>query len=394
MRSIELFAGAGGLALGVENAGFKHVAVIEWDKHACSTIRANGSMTAQMASAWPVHQVDVRDFEFAHFRDNVQLVSGGPPCQPFSIGGKHRGQHDRRDMFPEAVRVVREVRPLAFVFENVRGLLRRSFAKYFQYILLQLQHPEVQKQGGEQWPEHLRRLEKHHTKGNYRGLYYRTVFSLLNAADFGVPQRRERVAIVGFRSDVCENWCFPNPTHSEDALLREQWVTSEYWERHKIAKKHRPSQPAGIEQRLGQLKFYADFQPWRTVRDALCGLPEPSIRPNLKYQNHTLQPGARTYTGHTGSPFDEPAKTLKAGDHGVPGGENMIAYPDGSVRYFTVRESARLQTFPDWYLFNGSWTENMRQIGNAVPVRLAEIVGLSVKESLIKHSFRVSDTKE
>jgi len=98
--------------------------------------------------------------------------------------------------------------------------------------------------------------------------------------------------------------------------------------------------------------------------------------------NHVFNPGARPYAGHTGSPIDEPAKTLKAGDHVVPGGENMMLLPSGEVRYFTVRESARLQEFPDDFVFYGSWTESMRQIGNAVPVTLAEIVGKSIAGTL------------
>ena len=102
------------------------------------------------------------------------------------------------------------------------------------------------------------------------------------------------------------------------------------------------------------------------------------------FANHKLQGGARSYPGHTGSPLDEPAKTLKAGDHGVPGGENMLRTPSGSVRYFSIRESARLQTFPDDFVFHGSWTESMRQLGNAVPVALAEIVARSVKAKLEK----------
>jgi DNA (cytosine-5)-methyltransferase 1 len=98
-----------------------------------------------------------------------------------------------------------------------------------------------------------------------------------------------------------------------------------------------------------------------------------------------LQPGARSYAGHTGSPLDEAAKTLKAGDHGVPGGENMLRYPNGDVRYFSVRESCRLQAFPDEYVFEGSWTENMRQLGNAVPVELGEVVLRSVRAALERH---------
>ena len=100
------------------------------------------------------------------------------------------------------------------------------------------------------------------------------------------------------------------------------------------------------------------------------------------FSNHRFIPGARSYAGHTGSPLDEPAKTLKAGDHGVPGGENMLLKPNGTVRYFSLRESARLQGFPDDFTFPGSWTESMRQLGNAVPVTLAEVVGDSVAKSL------------
>ncbi|MFH0911218.1 MAG: DNA cytosine methyltransferase, partial [Planctomycetota bacterium] len=111
---------------------------------------------------------------------------------------------------------------------------------------------------------------------------------------------------------------------------------------------------------------------------------------NHEIHNHRFQPGARPYPGHTGSPFDEPAKTLKAGDHGVPGGENMLAYPDGKVRYFTVRESARLQTFPDKFIFHGSWTETMRQLGNAVPVALARVVAKEIHRLLSLHSRRVA----
>jgi DNA (cytosine-5)-methyltransferase 1 len=120
------------------------------------------------------------------------------------------------------------------------------------------------------------------------------------------------------------------------------------------------------------------------VRDAISDLPDPEKNPEASaaYHNHRFQPGARSYPGHTGSPLDEPAKTLKAGDHGVPGGENMLLRPDGSIRYFTVRESARLQTFPDEFLFHGSWTETMRQLGNAVPVDLATIIASDVKSHL------------
>jgi DNA (cytosine-5)-methyltransferase 1 len=118
------------------------------------------------------------------------------------------------------------------------------------------------------------------------------------------------------------------------------------------------------------------------VRDAISDLPKPKRREHARFANHQFWPGARSYKGHTGSPLDAPSKTLKAGDHGVPGGENMLAMPSGSVRYFTVRESARLQTFPDDYVFRGAWSEAMRQLGNAVPVRLAEVVCGSIADLL------------
>jgi DNA (cytosine-5)-methyltransferase 1 len=118
-----------------------------------------------------------------------------------------------------------------------------------------------------------------------------------------------------------------------------------------------------------------------TVRDALVGLPDPNLGKSA-FANHELRLGARVYPGHIGSHLDEPSKTIKAGAHGVPGGENMMRFPDGSVRYYTVRESARIQTFPDHYLFDSPWGEAMRQIGNAVPVRFAEILGKNLLDLL------------
>ena len=118
------------------------------------------------------------------------------------------------------------------------------------------------------------------------------------------------------------------------------------------------------------------------MRDAIFDLPDPEAHPDQTILNHVFQPGARPYPGHTGSPMDEPAKTLKAGDHGVPGGENMLCLPNGQFRYFTVRESARIQTFPDNFAFHGSWTETMRQLGNAVPVQLAQVIASDIKRHL------------
>jgi DNA (cytosine-5)-methyltransferase 1 len=386
MKAIELFAGAGGLAIATSNAGFQHDTVIEWDRNACDTMRRNKLIGSGHAADWEIVEGDVRDYRFSKHAGQVEFISGGPPCQPFSIGGKHRGMDDSRNMFPQAVRAVREVAPKAFLFENVKGLLRSSFSNYFSYIFLQLTFPEIRRKGDEDWPEHLSRLERAFTGNRYRGLRYNVVFQLLNAADFGVPQRRERVLIVGVRSDLGVHFSFPSPTHEEDALIHAKWVTGEYWDRHRIPRKQRSAPSPRMVSRIEKLSCLSPeflLQPWTTVRDAIHDLPKISIGTSSRLiANHFLNPGARSYPGHNGSPFDEPAKTLKAGDHGVPGGENTLRFADGSVRYFSVRECARLQTFPDSWQFEGSWTETMRQLGNAVPVRMAEVVARKLKTDI------------
>lgn len=380
MRSVELFTGAGGLALGIERAGFRHHTVVERDKDCCETIRANQRNGYPLLDGWRLYPGDVRKFDYSEIEGEIDLLAGGPPCQPFSIGGKHKGPLDRRDMFPQMARAVRELKPRAFLVENVKGLLRDSFAKYFEYVTLQLKYPEVVAKPDEDWIGHLSRLERHETKGRDRGLHYNLVFRLLNAANYGVPQKRERVVMVGFRADLGVEWSFPDATHSHDALLIEQWVTGDYWERHRVARKHRPAMMPRWKNRIERLKAERllslfETRPWRTVCDALEGMSGPQT-------NHEQNPGARSYVGHTGSPLHEPAKTLKAGDHGVPGGENMLLTPDGSLRYFTVRESARLQTFPDDYVLHGAWTEAMRQLGNAVPVLLGETIASGIRQRL------------
>lgn len=335
MRSIELFAGGGGMALGLEAAGFETKLLVEWDRNACATLRLN-------RPDWNVQGCDVRQVDFSRYQ-GVELVAGGPPCQPFSVGGLARGYDDLRDMFPEAVRAVREVRPAAFIFENVRGLARPAFRNYVEYIRLQMTHPDFPISANIPWDKNHARLQKYHSEKGKNRLTYRVFQHFANAADYGVPQKRHRVFFVGFRSDIeGPGWFFPLPTHSKDG--------------------------------------HPNLKKWKTVSQALKGLPDPRKKNSI--QGHVFQPGARVYPGHTGSPVDEPSKALKAGDHGVPGGENMIRYPDGQVRYFTVREAARIQTFPDEWKLVGPWTEAMRQIGNAVPVDLAKVVAESVLKYL------------
>lgn len=382
--TIELFSGAGGLALGLMQAGWKHLAFIENNKNACETLCLNLGKGKAFSKKARVLSQNVENVDYTGYKGRVNLISGGPPCQPFSLGGKHKGSADTRNMFPEAVRAVRETLPEAFLFENVKGLLRESFSSYFSYVLLQLTYPFIKHQKGKSWQNHLSELEKHHTKGVHTDPYYRVVFRLLNAADYGIPQNRYRVFLVGFRNDLNKEWSFPKPTHTREKLLWSQWVTGEYWDEHQVPKKSRPTLNAKEKKKVEKIKAnYSLFEPpgerYRTVRDALLGLPSPEGDVyGSSFHNHEYRDGARSYPGHTGSKLDEPSKAIKAGVHGVPGGENMICFSDGEVRYLTVRESARIQTFPDSYQFCGSWTESMRQIGNAVPVELSRLVGCSL----------------
>jgi len=375
LSSLELFSGAGGLAKGIENAGAKHMAFVEWNTDACKTLRYNYSEDL-------IHETDVRNFDFKQFL-GVDLIAGGPPCQPFSMGGKHKGFDDQRDMFPYAISAIRELTPKAFIFENVKGLLRKSFAEYFNYIILQLTYPEILKKTNN-WKAHLSELERVHTKGNYKGLKYNLVFRLVNAANYGVPQKRERVIIVGIRNDLNISWSFPDETHSEDALLWTKYVTNEYWEKHGIE----PSEAELLTMEFEKKRliekhgfFPPSLKPWQTVRDAIMDLPNPQ-KVKEYHPEHYYRGGAKSYAGHTGSEIDQPSKALKAGDHGVPGGENMIRFTDGSVRYFTILEAKRIQTFPDNYPILGSWTEAMRQLGNAVPVHLGQTVAKALLPKL------------
>lgn len=365
MRSLELFSGAGGLAKGLELAGFAHAAFVEFNKHACASLRENFDPNK-------VYFGDIKDFDLDAL-DGVDVVAGGPPCQPFSLGGKHGADQDSRDMFPYAIRAIEKLAPRAFVFENVKGLLRPSFADYFEYIILRLTYPGFV--ASADWKSHLSDLRSIGTLP-YAGTKYNVSFQLINAANYGVPQTRERVVIVGVRADLGVDWSFPAATHSEDRLLWDMYVSGEYWQRH--GKSEKQPLTALLQEKVERLKarygmFEPEGLPWRTVRDALHGIPDPRISHGI--DDHVFHDGARSYPGHTGSDIDWPSKTIKAGGHGVPGGENMIRYPDGTVRYFTVHEAKRIQTFPDDFVIKGAWGEAMRQIGNAVPVLLGETIG-------------------
>lgn len=356
---LELFAGAGGLALGLQSAGFVAQSIVELDARAVESLRVN----APNGDPWPVVAGDVRKLRFEDYED-VDLLAGGPPCQPFSIGGLRRGRHDERDLVPEAIRAIRESRPKTFLIENVRGLTFPAARDYFEYSLAQLRHPSVAIRGDDE-PRHLRELLAIPEEQQE----YRVSWRLLNAADFGVPQQRVRLFIVGTRSDL-PAWEWPVPTHSQTALV-EALMGEAYWNDHGVARSVRArAREAAIRTKSQTAERSPGSERWLTVRDVFARLGPPGSRDGDAA--HVEVDGARLYRKHKGSLLDFPAKTVKSGVHGTPGGEHIVVLDDGSHRYFTLRELAAFQTFPDDYRVPSLRSVAHRQLGNAVPVKLAE----------------------
>jgi DNA (cytosine-5)-methyltransferase 1 len=394
--SIELFAGGGGLALGLAEAGFKHLAVNEIDDRSLETLRANrAGPDTRGQKRWNLLAGDVRAQPWDEYRGRVALLAGGAPCQPFSIGGIHQGEEDPRNLWPGFLDVLRRVRPTAVLGENVKGLTRASFLPYLDYVCDRISAPTVESAPGEDWREHHARVLTMLADGEVPDdELYVVDRRVILAADYGVPQLRSRLVIVAFRADagVCwdhdapygDRWAWPSATHDRDALLAAQEDGS-YWNEHGL-------RPRGVSVAASRRKAVeraregvsaGRIMRWRTLRDALRGLPDPidgQQSPGVDF--HVGIPGARLYKGHSGNRLDWPAKTIKAGVHGVPGGEHVVILDSGEHRYLTIRECARVQTFPDSWVFAGPRSEASRQIGNAVPVRLATTFGKRIADTL------------
>jgi len=184
LKSLEICAGAGGQALGIEQAGFHHVGLIDVDSDSCETLRAN-------RPDWNVICTDIKTFSGRRY-ERIDLLSGGVPCPPFSVAGKGQGQHDERDLFPEALRLVRECEPRAVMLENVRGLLASGFERYRAFIEVQL-----------------------------RFLGYEPRWRLLNASDYGVPQLRPRAVLVALRPEDLQWFEWPDPLPSRPPSVGE-----------------------------------------------------------------------------------------------------------------------------------------------------------------------------
>lgn len=385
LRSVELFAGAAGLGIGLAQAGFHHEIVVEHDHAACETIRHNQRAGHPLVEGWNVVEADVESVDLSDATPEPDLLSGGPPCQDFSIGGKHKGHAGSRNMWPWTISAVRTLRPRAFVFENVPALAR-SHRDYLDYLKMALRLPELASPHVPDYRDDAAYL-RGCIEGGVRSVpTYRVQETILHAAEFGVAQNRSRLFLVGIRDDVAGDWTAPEATHSEHELMVAKWITGRYWDEHGIDRPEMDDRAVRFLRKHNQTPtdlFAMPLQRMRTVRDAVSDLPAHTAQGAPGFADHVTAPReAKAYKGHTGSPYDDPSKTLRAGDHGVSGGENMIAYPDGSYRHFTVREAARIQSFPDDYAFPGTWSDGLKQLGNAVPAELARHVGLSLSRVL------------
>jgi DNA (cytosine-5)-methyltransferase 1 len=326
---LELFAGAGGLAVGLEKAGLKCLALNEIDKWACQTLRKN-------RPNWKVLEGDVKNFDFTEYHNSVHVVTGGFPCQAFSYAGKKLGLSDARGtLFYEFARVIKEVKPLICVGENVRGLLSHDSGKTLQGMISILDD-----------------------------IGYKVVpVQVLKAVNFKVPQKRERLILVGIRKDIKVKYEYPKPYNKiynlKDALKKGELYDKDV--------------PKSIGAKYPQSK-----------KDVLDLVPQKGYWRDLPTDIQKKFMGGSFYLGggKTGIArrigWDEPCLTLTCS----PAQKQTERCHPEETRPFTVREYARIQTFPDEWVFEGSMAQQYIQIGNAVPVNLGTEIGYSIVKFL------------
>ena len=332
IKSIELFAGAGGLALGLEQAGFKHIGLVELDKAAAQTLITN-------RPKWNVLNEDVekvaeRDLEkeFGIVKYELDLLSGGAPCQSFSYAGKRLGLDDvRGTMFYHYATFLHKLQPKMFLFENVKGLLSHDKGRTYETIL-----------------------------GIFEDEGYVTVHQILNAWDYGVPQKRERLITVGIRADLVDevNFSFPKP-HTYKPTLRD------------IQLDVQPSEEECARYSENKAKVFALVPAggyWKNI--------DPAIAKEYM-KTCWFMGGGRTGILRRIS-LDEPCLTVLTN----PGMKQTDRCHPLEVRPFSYRENARIQTFPDDWEFCGKLSERYKQVGNAVPVNLAKEIGIEILKSL------------
>ena len=326
---LELFAGAGGLAVGLEKAGLKCVGLNEIDKWACQTLREN-------RPNWKVLEGDVKSFDFSEYQNKVDVVTGGFPCQAFSYAGKKLGFADARGtLFYEFARVVKEVNPPICIGENVRGLLSHENGKTVQGMISILDE-----------------------------LGYNIVpVQVLKAINFNVPQKRERLIVVGIRKDIDLKYEYPKPCNRiytlKDALKKGELFDCD------------APQSEGSKYPKSKIDVLDLVPPKGYWRD----LP-------LEIQKQFMGGSFLLGGGKTGIArrigWDEPCLTLTCS----PAQKQTERCHPEETRPFTVREYARIQTFPDNWTFFGSIAQQYKQIGNAVPVNLGREIGYSIVKFL------------
>jgi len=333
---LELFAGAGGLAIGLEKAGLKCVALNEIDKWACETLRNN-------RPKWNVLEGDIKDFDFTQYNGKIDIVTGGFPCQAFSYAGKKLGLKDARGtLFYEFARVVQEVQPAVCVGENVRGLLSHEKGKTLEGMLSILDE-----------------------------IGYKVApVQVLKAVNYRVPQKRERLILVGVRKDIDLNYEYPKPHHKiynlEDALKKGELFDFD------VPKSNGAKYP---EYKKKVLDMVPPKGYWRDL--------PVDIQKEYMGKSYYLGGGKTGMARRIG--WDEPSLTLTCSPAQK---QTERCHPD-ETRPFTVREYARIQTFPDEWLFAGSIAQQYKQIGNAVPVNLGQEVGFSLVK-LLNEYYKLS----
>ena len=360
MISISLFTGAFGLDLGLEQAGFHTISVVEKDADCTKTIALNRPHLHQSAISRTIESVSAQDLleEGGRVLDigralqpgEVDLVTGGPPCQPFSTAGKRGSVIDPRgSLFMDFIRIVREVQPRFFIMENVRGLLSAS-----------IRHRPIN-QRGKNYPP----LDASEMPGSalnivlaeMQALGYSVVYNLLEAADYGVPQNRERVIFIGSREG--ESVTFPLATHSKDGISLPKWRTLRDGLKGLVDPK--PEFIPYSENRLKYLKLLKAGQNWRY-------LPEELKREAM---GGAYNSGGGKVGFYRRLSWEKPSPTITTSPHQKA---TDMCHPV-ELRPLSVRESARIQMFPDDWCFYGSVTSKYRQIGNAVPILLAKTIG-------------------
>ena len=337
---LELFAGAGGLAVGMEKAGIKCVALNEIDKWACKTLRAN-------RPKWNVLEGDIKSFDFTKYNNHVDIVTGGFPCQAFSYAGKKLGLQDARGtLFYEFARAVQEVNPLICIGENVKGLLSHEKGKTIEGMISILDE-----------------------------IGYNVVpVKVLKAIKYKVPQKRERVILVGVRKDINTKYEYPLPHYKiynlKDALKKGELYSCN------VPKSEGSKYP---EHKKAVLDLVPQKGYWRNL--------PLDIQKEYMGKSFYLGGGKTGIARRIG--WDEPSLTLTCS----PAQKQTERCHPEETRPFTVREYARIQTFPDDWEFIGSVSQQYKQIGNAVPCNLGQEIGYSIVKFLNEYYLSLSKPK-